>query len=132
MIRVTASARVLRKVAEFEKELSLHFQRSVKLSYTFDDDSAGMQPGDVVELVASLGPVSVKQLMSDRRYGSISPMRSVCYHLMYDRLLMTKSDIAKFFGKDHSTVIYGMKQYNDLYETNKQFRLLADKIGESI
>lgn len=33
-----------------------------------------------------------------------------------------------FGGRDHSTVIYQINQYKDLYATDKHFRSLADKV----
>ena len=54
------------------------------------------------------------------------PRMIVAYHL---RLMgWTLLDIGYMLNRDHSTIIYYLKKYDDEYRLNEDFRNLADEI----
>jgi hypothetical protein len=57
--------------------------------------------------------------------------RFVFYNYLYNKLGMTLEDIGKEFNRNHSSVIYGIRKYNDLiiYE---DFRRLATEFEQEL
>ena len=50
------------------------------------------------------------EVHSDSRCGSIPLVRQIFCHLAYFRKKSTTSQIARFLGKDHTTVIHGVRK----------------------
>ena len=54
------------------------------------------------------------------------PRMVVAYHLRTQSL--TYEDIGYMLNRDHSTIMYYIKKYDDEYRYNEEFRKLADEI----
>lgn len=54
------------------------------------------------------------------------PRMIVAYHLRTQG--WTVSDIGRVLNRDHSTISYYLKKYDDEYRLNEDFRNLADEI----
>ena len=71
------------------------------------------------ELAAKQYMVSPNDLKKSKRIF-IDPRSMVCY-LAYYELKMTLKEIAYYFNKDHSTIIYNREHCEELLQTDKEF-----------
>ncbi len=69
------------------------------------------------EIEKHLG-ISRKQLLSQRRDHEIVAARYMAMQLMDMSLDSTLGTIAGLIGRDHSTVVHGLKEHKKLYEEN--------------
>lgn len=64
----------------------------------------------------------------DRRHEH-AKARALCYYVMKNKMDYTLKDIGHIFGgRDHSTVINGLKRFDDWYETDEKYRATVDDI----
>lgn len=71
------------------------------------------------------------ELTSKSRKREIVELRFIFYFLAR-RMNYTLKQISTYLKKDHSTVIYGLEMFKNLYETNDNFRTLYYKISNYI
>jgi len=64
---------------------------------------------------SQLTGIGRKQRITEARYIALKIIRDNCPKY-------TLAQIGKLVNKDHSTVIYGLKQFNDWYDTDTFFR----------
>lgn len=67
------------------------------------------------------------QLFSRSRKNRLTDARSICCWYMRE-LGMKLSDIGSVLDRDHSTVIYNLKKFEDLNETDKEFQQKVYKV----
>ncbi len=58
--------------------------------------------------------------------------RFLIYRLLYDNARITKRGIGELFGKDHTTVIHGMKALSDLEETDPKVAFDIEFLNQKI
>lgn len=82
--------------------------------------------------------LSVDEIKSKSRRRDIITARSVIYNYLYNEDTRTIETIkgrslsrvgSIVSGLDHASVLNGIKTYNNLYETDKEFRRLADEFN---
>ena len=87
----------------------------------------------IVYTVCDIMNVTQEEIASKSRLRKLSVARCLISYFLRRDTSMSLLDIGNLIGgRDHSTVIYQIKQYKDLYATDKQFRSLADKIQSRI
>ncbi|WP_414712987.1 helix-turn-helix domain-containing protein [Sphingobacterium sp. UBA6645] len=83
----------------------------------------------IVYTVCELLNVTQGEIASKSRLRKLSVARCLISYFLRRDTSMSLLEIGQVFGgRDHSTVIYQINQYKDLYATDKHFRSLADKI----
>lgn len=65
----------------------------------------------VVKSVSDIMNVSLKNLQSKNRSREYVQARNMCYFFLLYRLNMTCTAIAKYFNRDHTTVLHGIKMH---------------------
>ena len=77
--------------------------------------------------------ISVADIRSEKRTSSISAARQVAMYVVREVTSMSQSDIGKEFnGRDHSTVVYTLKQARKNMEQNRDFREMVEDIIKNI
>lgn len=81
----------------------------------------------ITRAVSDYFRLSVNEVKSPSRIRDHSEARCIIYTLIKkgDKNATLKG-IGRFFNRDHSTIIHGLETYNDLYVTDKSFRIKAD------
>jgi chromosomal replication initiator protein len=89
---------------------------------------------DPFKIVSRLLNVPIDDIKSKSRKRELITARNlICYHYKTTRIDYTLEKIGHLIGnKDHATVLHGLKTYNNLYQTDKQFKELADKFNEQM
>ena len=66
------------------------------------------------------------------RGGHECQSRQLFLAMMTKHTKGTLKDIGRLLGKDHSTVLHAIKAVNNMYDTDKQYRAMYDRINEKI
>ena len=73
--------------------------------------------------------VTKEELFSKSRQGNIPIGRFIIWHNLFEHLGISKLSIANIFKKrDHAAIINGLKTYNNLSDTEKDFNRTVSNI----
>jgi len=87
---------------------------------------------DIVDFVCEVLNITRKDLLSNSRKRELAEGRFIAIGIMREeKSCLSLKAIGRFFGgRDHSTIIYSSKIYNDLYGTDRDFTKKVDKVKE--
>jgi len=71
---------------------------------------------DTVRVVTKADPMARNRLRQN------VDARRIVYKICRDTLNLTYLKTARFFNKNHASVLHGLKHFDDLFETDRQFR----------
>jgi len=71
---------------------------------------------DAVAVVTKADPMSKGRARAD------VDARRICYKICREMLNLTYIRIAKYFNNNHATVLHGLKHFDALFETDRDFR----------
>lgn len=79
-----------------------------------------------------LGNVSTAQILGSERTFKVASARQMVYWYLWNVCKMSFSDIGKAMGKNHATILYGVRQAETMIESEKsygsKYRKLAQKL----
>lgn len=70
-------------------------------------------PEYVIETVSLVSGIQLEHLKKDLRNQETVYARFVAFYILRTYLMMTHKSIGKMFGKDHATVIHGLRTIED-------------------
>lgn len=79
----------------------------------------------IIESVASYFDISIDEMIGKSRNEELNDARHIAYFLIkqYVKPILTLKQIGAFFSKrDHSTIINGLKKFNEHYNTEPQYQ----------
>jgi len=77
---------------------------------------------DINEIVNAIKIVTKADPLSTDRYRANVDARFMLFKICRELLNLTFMKIGNLVGKDHATVLYGCRQFDDLIVTDRQFR----------
>lgn len=86
---------------------------------------------DVIKFACDCYDVEERDFRSRCREQTIAEARFMAMYVLYDSVHMKISEIARLLGREHCTVIYGIRKMRGLLETDETARLNHDIILES-
>jgi len=87
-----------------------------------------IKPEEVLETVASYYNLKLSQLKSSKRDKSLAIPRQILYFILRSELGSPLTEIGNLLGgRDHSTVLHGVRKINELISTDKNIR--GDVLG---
>ena len=96
----------------------------------------------IIEICANEWGIEPSQLIQSTRKRTLVEPRQVSMQLIKKHTLLTLSEIGKFYmtvkknkviyGKDHTTIIHGIKAVDNLLEYDKRFSEKYKRITETI
>lgn len=87
----------------------------------------------ITEVTTEITRINYDVLISKTRKREVVFARYYCYAL--EKELTTKSLKAignKYGGRDHSTIIHGLEEFDNLYSTDKNFERTFNRIQEAV
>ena len=97
------------------------------------DKPREITPQLIIEVVSEHFHISVDQMISKNRSNDIAKPRQIAMYLCKN---MTSSSLdtvgALLGGRDHSTIIHGVKKVSEEYENNESTRTLIETIKKKI
>lgn len=112
-------------VSDTQKAISDLLGVPIRMNFEFELNRE-VTPEYVVETVSLVSGVQLEDLKKDLRNQETVYARFVAYHILRTYLMMTHKAIGKMFGKDHTTVIHGLKTIEDEV-TNLPLQQLKEK-----
>ena len=82
----------------------------------------------VLNDVAEEFKVTKEDIVGKRRLKQFVEPRQVAQYLIREKMNKTLESIADIFNKDHSTIIYSVKNVNNLLDVDKNFRDKVQRI----
>ena len=93
-----------------------------------------VQPKKVIETVAKYYDIDIKELLGKSRLKDIKTARQIAMYLMNEELGLSTVRIGNEFGKDHTTIMHGIKvtkqSLKDDFNLRSQISELREKIYE--
>ncbi|MCQ2965913.1 MAG: chromosomal replication initiator protein DnaA [Alphaproteobacteria bacterium] len=96
----------------------------------FSDKAVSMD--SIVSCVAEFYKVNVSQILSKTREQPIARYRQIAMWLAHELTTKSSSAIAKFFDRDHSTVMHGIEAIEKLRKEKSEFCAETDKIRRMV
>jgi chromosomal replication initiator protein len=108
--------------------------KGVKVPAKYFAMSYKIKSEDVVEAVCETYCVSNEQIKSKNRHRRLVEARHVLSWVLVRKMGMTLAEVGKTFlgGRDHTTVINSLNRFNDIYETEEEFKTKADELIEKL
>lgn len=109
--------------------------KGVKIPAKYFAMSYNIRSENVVELVCEMYGVSYDQLKHKTRARNIVEARHVLSWVLVKKMGLTLSEVGRTFlgGRDHTTVINSIERFNNIYDTEEDFRfkisLLIEKLS---
>ena len=97
------------------------------------DKPREITPQLIIEVVTEHFNISMDQMISKSRSSDIARPRQIAMYLCKNMTDSSLDVIGSFLGgRDHSTIIHGIKRISDEYEVNENTRTLIDTIKKKI
>lgn len=110
------------RIQETANEVSLLLGRPVSLHFRFED---GQQITEelIERTVSGVTGIGPKEIHGDSRNVEVTIARYICWKLMNKYMKSTYVDIGRHYGgRNHSTVISGLRKLEDEIATDKNVR----------
>jgi chromosomal replication initiator protein len=84
---------------------------------------------NTIEIICKIMKVPITDLYSKKRDRVTADCRNLIFYVLRNYYNLKFSYIGKMFGRDHTTVMAGIRSYNNLYATDPTFRNRVDTIS---
>lgn len=116
-----------------KREITLDLAKSELSSYINPNKQREITPQVIIEVVADHYNILIDQMCSTRRSREVSEPRQIAMYLCKQFTEDSFQAIGTLLGgKDHSTVIHGVKKIEEKYQENESFRREIDDIKKKI
>lgn len=87
---------------------------------------------NMIEYICKEMHVPITDLYSKKRDRVTADCRNFIFYILRNHYQLNFPHIGKMFGRDHTTVMAGIKSYKNLYDTDESFRKWINFITSSI
>lgn len=91
-----------------------------------------LSPESILEEVAVRYRVTPADILSDKRNREITVPRQMAMYLTRELLSFSTPKMGQFFGRDHSTVMYALKQADKLAASDPAFAAIAEEVRNAL
>lgn len=131
MIEVGEVTKAALMLSEAESKVSSLLGRKVRLLMVYDGGHA-LTEELIIQTTADITGVGTPDMMTDNRQQHVLFARYIVYSLLKKFLGLGPVAIADIFGRDHSSIVNGLKKGEAEYLTNKEYRAAQDKTMEEV
>ncbi len=119
-------------LTQYQRLLSeIQSLKEMLVPYVNDDYLIDRVVSDLLIAIASIH--TAQQIKSRQRYETICDARNIVAYTLYNHYGMSLATVGKYLdGRDHTSVINMLRQYRSLYDSDNNFRQLADKASQFI
>ena len=97
------------------------------------DKPREITPQLIIEVVSEHFQISLDQMISKNRSSDIAKPRQIAMYLCKNMTDIPLDTIGSLLGgRDHSTIIHGIKKISEEYETNETTKSLIETIKKKI
>ncbi len=119
---------VLLKIQAYALQSAEHLQHSdiKNILLASGEEEKNLSAQDILSFIAQYFEMNEDHILGDVRKPDIVHARQMAMFLCRDLLGLSYPTIGKFFGgKDHSTVMYGIKKIKQLTDRNKDMQMMV-------
>ena len=114
-------------------EITMEIAEKELQNYITPDKPKEITPQLIIEVVTEHFNISMDQMISKSRSSDIAKPRQIAMFLCKTMTDIPLDTIGSFLGgRDHSTIIYGIKKITEEYEGNEATKSLIDTIKKKI
>ena len=114
-------------------EITMEIAEKELQNYITPDKPKEITPQLIIEVVTEHFNISMDQMISKSRSSDIAKPRQIAMFLCKTMTDIPLDTIGSFLGgRDHSTIIYGIKKITEEYEGNETTKSLIDTIKKKI
>ena len=115
------------------REVTLDMAKDTLKNLIYPDKPKEITPQLIIEVVADHFNVKMEDMISRKRNMEIVRPRHIAMYLCKEMTNSTLTTIGKLLGgKDHSTILNGVKKISEEYEDNENTRNLIDTVKNKI
>jgi len=103
-----------------------------KYPYLFSPLELKTTKEEVLNIISKESALSLEGILSRSRKTGYVDMRNLYCKILKTSYKYSLTAIAKELGKDHTTIIWNIKKFEDRYKNEEDYRSLADRIFEKI
>lgn len=102
-----AERQLEREIAEYKRKVDM-------LEIKLERIKGQIMPelGDVLRQVAISTTIPMVEILGRQRHRPIADARCIFIHIACDVYRYSKSEVARFLGRDHSTIIHALNSYS--------------------
>ncbi|CAB5223794.1 Chromosomal replication initiator, DnaA C-terminal [uncultured Caudovirales phage] len=82
----------------------------------------------VLDFICDYSGISYEEIMSHSRKRTITDSRKMAIFFIYHGTRLNKTAVARFFNKDHATILHSLKGHAILMEVDSSYRNMYDII----
>lgn len=86
----------------------------------------------IIELITRMTLISIRELQSKTRKREVAEARQIAMYFIKKYTKISLIEIGKIFNRDHSTVIYSIKNIESLKDSDKNINYLVTKLKNNI
>lgn len=125
--------KALTKLEKNKEEVTLEEAKKELSSIIYPNKEKEITPQMIIEMVSSHYNISIDQMCSSKRTREISEPRQIAMFLCKEMTEYAFQAIGQLLGgKDHSTVMHGVKKIGDMYKDDENFHREIDDIKKKI
>lgn len=83
---------------------------------------------DVIKMICEHFKITPIILKQRNRSHLITEPRFICWHVLFNLIGLTKTQIGEMFDMNHTTIFYGLKRCEGLIKTEPEFRSKVDRV----
>lgn len=108
--------------------------KGVKIPAKYFTMSYHMRSENILKLVCEMYGVTNEEIKHKRRDRRIVEARHVLSWMLVKKMGLTLSEVGRTFlgGRDHTTVINSIERFNNIYDTEEEFRLKVESLIEKL
>lgn len=76
--------------------------------------------------------VSLRRMQSEERTHAVAEARQIAFYVIWRRTGSSLPEIGRFFNRDHTTVLHGVKKISDLVATRREIAAIVDALMEDM
>jgi hypothetical protein len=103
-----------------------------KYPYLFSPQELKTTKEEVLKIIAKESALTVEGILSRSRKTGFVDMRNLYCKILRSSYKYSFTAIAKELSKDHTTIIWNVKKFEDRYKNEEDYRNLSNRIFEKI
>jgi chromosomal replication initiation ATPase DnaA len=103
-----------------------------KYPYLFSPMELRLTKEEVIEVIAKESGLSIEMILSRVRKTPYVDARNLYCKILKFSFKYNLVQIAKEMGKDHTTIIWNIKKFEDRYKIEDDYRNMSDRVFKKI
>jgi chromosomal replication initiation ATPase DnaA len=112
--------------------IKIDFIKREDYPYLFKPKELQLTKEAILEIISFESGISIEMITSKCREKSLVDARNLYCKILKDALKMKLTKIAKELGKDHTTIIWNIRKFDDRYELEDDYREFSDRVFKKV